>query len=94
MKHWMQEFQQQNQEIQLMMLLKNFGVFWINMELKKNLEQGYSIGIGYPPDWGEQTLNISKGDKTILQPNVTFHMIAVMQFGEWGVEASESVRVT
>ena len=31
---------------------------------------------------------------TGLQPNVCFHMIAVMQFGEWGVEASESVRVT
>ena len=62
--------------------------------IKKESRTGYSIGIGYPPDWGEQTLNISKGDKTILQPNVTFHMIAVMQFGEWGVEASESVRVT
>jgi len=62
--------------------------------IKKESRTGYSIGIGYPPDWGEQTLNISKGDKTVLQPNVTFHMIAVMQFGEWGVEASESVRVT
>ena len=31
---------------------------------------------------------------TILQPNVTFHMIAVMQFGIWGVEASEAIRVT
>jgi len=62
--------------------------------IKKESRTGYSIGIGYPPDWGEQTLNISKGDKTVLEPNVTFHMIAVMQFGEWGVEASESVRVT
>ena len=62
--------------------------------IKKESRTGYSIGIGYPPDWGEHTLNISKGDKTILQPNVTFHMIAVMQFGDWGVEASESVRVT
>tara|TARA_B110001454_G_scaffold46624_1_gene45854 strand:+ start:418 stop:1584 length:1167 start_codon:yes stop_codon:yes gene_type:complete len=62
--------------------------------IKKDSRTGYSIGIGYPPDWGEQTLNISKGDKTILQQNVTFHMIAVMQFGDWGVEASESVRVT
>ena len=35
-----------------------------------------------------------KGDKTILQPNVCFHMIAVMQFGDWGVEASEAIRVT
>jgi len=62
--------------------------------IKKESRTGYSIGIGYPPDWGEQTFNILKGDKTILQPNVTFHMIAVMQFGDWGVEASEAVRVT
>ena len=63
-------------------------------KIKKDSRTGYSIGIGYPPDWGEQTFNILKGDKTILQPNVTFHMIAVMQFGDWGVEASEAVRVT
>ena len=63
-------------------------------DIKKESRTGYSIGIGYPPDWGEQTLNISKGDKTELKVNITFHMIAVMQFGDWGVEASESVRVT
>ncbi len=63
-------------------------------KIKKDSRTGYSIGIGYPPDWGEQTFNILKGDKTILEPNVTFHMIAVMQFGDWGVEASEAVRVT
>ena len=63
-------------------------------KIKKDSRTGYSIGIGYPPDWGEQTFNILKGDKTILQPNVTFHMIAVMQFGNWGVEASEAIRVT
>ena len=71
--------------------------FWGILEkynIKKESRTGYSIGIGYPPDWGEQTFNILKGDKTILQPNVTFHMIAVMQFGDWGVEASEAVRVT
>ena len=62
--------------------------------IKKESRTGYSIGIGYPPDWGEHTLNISKGDMTVLQPNITFHMIAVMQFGDWGVEASESIRVT
>ena len=62
--------------------------------IKKESRTGYSIGIGYPPAWGEHTLNIYKGDMTVLQPNVCFHMIAVMQFGDWGVEASESVRVT
>ena len=71
--------------------------FWSVLDkykIKKDSRTGYSIGIGYPPDWGEQTFNILKGDKTILQPNVTFHMIAVMQFDNWGVEASEAVRVT
>ena len=71
--------------------------FWKILDkygIEKTSRTGYSIGIGYPPDWGEHTLNISKGDLTILQPNVTFHMIAVMQFGDWGVEASEAIRVT
>ena len=71
--------------------------FWAVLDkynIKKESRTGYSIVIGYPPDWGEHTLNIYKGDKTVLEPNVCFHMIAVMQFGEWGVEASESVRVT
>ena len=71
--------------------------FWAVLDkynIKKESRTGYSIGIGYPPDWGEHTLNISKGDMTLLQPNVTFHMIAVMQFGNWGVEASEAIRVT
>ena len=71
--------------------------FWKVLDkygIEKKSRTGYSIGIGYPPDWGEHTLNIYKGDKTILEKNICFHMIAVMQFGEWGVEASESVRVT
>ncbi len=71
--------------------------FWAILDkykIKKESRTGYSIGIGYPPDWGEHTLNISKGDMTILKPNVCYHMIAVMQFGDWGVEASESVRIT
>jgi len=71
--------------------------FWSVLDkygIEKKSRTGYSIGIGYPPDWGEHTLNIQKGDKTLLQKNVCFHMIAVMQFGEWGVESSESIRVT
>ena len=71
--------------------------FWSVLDkykIKKESRTGYSIGIGYPPDWGEHTLNIYKNDDTILKPNVCFHMIAVMQFGDWGVEASEAIRVT
>ena len=71
--------------------------FWKILDkygIEKKSRTGYSIGIGYPPDWGEHTLNIYKGDMTVLEPNVCFHMIAVMQFGHWGVEASEAIRVT
>ena len=71
--------------------------FWKVLEkygIEKKSRTGYSIGIGYPPDWGEHTLNIYKGDMTVLEKNVCFHMIAVMQFGDWGVEASEAIRVT
>ena len=71
--------------------------FWKILDkygIEKKSRTGYSIGIGYPPDWGEHTLNIYKGDMTILEPNICFHMIAVMQFGEWGVEVSEAIRVT
>ncbi len=71
--------------------------FWKILDkygIEKESRTGYSIGIGYPPDWGEHTLNIYKGDMTLLKPNICFHMIAVMQFGDWGVEVSESIRVT
>ena len=71
--------------------------FWKVLDkygIEKKSRTGYSIGIGYPPDWGEHTLNIQKGDNTILKKNICFHMIAVMQFGDWGVESSESIRVT
>ena len=43
--------------------------FWKILDkygIKKTSRTGYSIGIGYPPDWGEHTLNISKGDMTVL----------------------------
>jgi len=71
--------------------------FWKILDkynIKKDSRSGYSIGVGFPPDWGERTVNISKGDPTILQANSTLHMIAVMQMGDWGVEVSEAMRVT
>ncbi len=53
--------------------------FWKVLDkygIEKKSRTGYSIGIGYPPDWGEHTLNIYKGDMTPLEPNICFHMIA------------------
>ena len=62
--------------------------------LEKDSRLGYSIGLGYPPDWGEHTMSIRKNDMTVLKPNITFHMIAGMWMDSWGLEISESIRVT
>jgi ectoine hydrolase len=61
---------------------------------KKDSRIGYSMGLNYPPDWGEHTASIRPGDKTILQPNMTFHMIPGIWLDNYGVEISESFRVT
>lgn len=62
--------------------------------LKKESRIGYPIGVGYPPTWGERTASLRAGDKTVLQPNMCFHMILGMWMGDWGFETSESFRVS
>lgn len=55
---------------------------------------GYSIGVGYPPDWGERTISLRSEDQTILQENMTFHLMCGMWMEGYGYEVSESIRVT
>lgn len=62
--------------------------------LSKPSRIGYSVGLGYPPDWGEHTISLRPGDRTVLQPNMTFHVILGMWMDNWGFECSETVRVT
>jgi len=62
--------------------------------LEKESRIGYSIGVGYPPDWGEHTVSLRPGDKTELQANNCFHMILGMWMDDWGLEISEAFRVT
>lgn len=54
---------------------------------------GYSIGIGFPPDWGERTVSLRAEDTTELQVDMTFHVIAGMWMTGYGFELSSSVRV-
>lgn len=61
---------------------------------KKESRMGYSTGLNYPPDWGEHTASIRPGDKTVLQPNMVFHMIPGIWMDTYGVEISETFRVT
>ena len=46
---------------------------------RKDSRVGYSIGIGYPPDWGERTASLRPGDTTELQLGMCFHF----QSGMW-----------
>ena len=55
---------------------------------------GYSVGIGYPPDWGERTASIADGDKTCLQPGMTMHLMLGIWRDEHGYELSETFCVT
>ena len=62
--------------------------------VEKESRIGYSMGCGYPPDWGEHTASLRPGDETVLEENMTFHMIPGIWYDEFGVEISESFRVT
>ena len=55
---------------------------------------GYSVGLNYPPSWGENTMSLRPGDKTVLQPNMTMHMVPGVQLEGAGVYVSETFRVT
>lgn len=60
----------------------------------KSSRIGYSIGLSYPPDWGERTASLRQGDYTVLEPNMCFHMILGIWSEDWGFELSETFRVT
>ena len=60
----------------------------------KESRTGYSTGLSYPPDWGEHTLSLRAGDKTVLEPNMTIHFMPGIWMDDWGIEISECFRVT
>ena len=71
---------------------------WRQVIARHNLEKksriGYSVGLGYPPDWGEHTMSLRAGDRTVLEQGMTFHMILGLWMDDWGYELSETFRVT
>lgn len=66
--------------------LKRFGV-------EKDSRAGYSVGLSYPPDWGEHTMSIRPGDYSELKENMTFHFMPAIWTDEWGFETTETFRV-
>ncbi|OLE72344.1 MAG: hypothetical protein AUG05_05375 [Actinobacteria bacterium 13_1_20CM_2_66_18] len=55
---------------------------------------GYSIGLNYPPNWADHTASLRQNDTTVLEPNMTFHLMLGMWMEGWGFELSDTFRVT
>ncbi|TKT74589.1 Xaa-Pro peptidase family protein [Aquamicrobium sp. LC103] len=57
---------------------------------EKKSRVGYAMGI----DWTEKTASLRSGDTTVLEPDMTFHLMAGMWYDDWGYVLSEAFRVT
>jgi Xaa-Pro dipeptidase len=55
---------------------------------------GYSFGLNYVPDWGEHTVSLRPGDKTVLEPGMTIHFMPGIWLDTYGFECSEPVLIT
>lgn len=60
----------------------------------KESRVGYSIGLNYPPDWGERTASLRPGDTTELQAGMCFHFQSGMWLDNFGAAVSEPFVVT
>jgi len=60
----------------------------------KDNRTGYPIGLSYPPDWGERTMSLRPGDRTMLQPGMTFHFMTGLWLETMGLEITESILIT
>ncbi|WP_411956695.1 ectoine hydrolase DoeA [Paracoccus homiensis] len=60
----------------------------------KDNRTGYPIGLSYPPDWGERTMSLRRGDQTELKPGMTFHFMTGLWMESWGYETTESIVIT
>ena len=55
----------------------------------KESRLGYSIGINYPPEWGEHSASLRPGDRTELAPGMAFHLMPGLWYDSWGIEISQ-----
>ena len=58
---------------------------------EKKSRVGYSIGLNFPPDWGERTASLRIGDQTILEEGMCFHFQSGIWLDKLGAAISESI---
>jgi ectoine hydrolase len=67
-------------------ILEKYGV-------QRSGRMGYSIGLSYPPDWGERTASIRTEDTTTLEPGMVFHFMPALWMDSWGLETTETILI-
>jgi Xaa-Pro dipeptidase len=82
----------------------SFGLdrFWGGRSRKKGYYEyfkkrlGYSVGIGFPPGWGEgHIFDLKQDDPREIKAGMVFHIPPAMRVGnDWGFGLSETVVVT
>ncbi len=61
---------------------------------RKESRVGYSIGLNFPPDWGERTASLRPGDATELEAGMCFHFQSGVWLENFGAAVSEPFVVT
>lgn len=61
--------------------------------IERSGRMGYSIGLSYPPDWGERTASIRSEDETVLEPGMVFHFMPALWMDSWGLETTETILI-
>jgi len=61
---------------------------------QKESRVGYSIGLNFPPDWGERTASLRPGDSTELAVGMCFHFQSGVWLEKFGAAVSEPFVVT
>ncbi|MEM7207992.1 MAG: Xaa-Pro peptidase family protein [Pseudomonadota bacterium] len=61
---------------------------------KKESRVGYSIGLNFPPDWGERTASLRPGETTTLEEGMCFHFQSGVWLDDFGAAVSEPFVVT
>lgn len=66
-----------------------FGKYWLH-------RTGYSVGISFPPNWGEgNVIDLKPNDPRVLRPNMVFHTVPWLLLpGIGSIGNSETWRVT
>lgn len=61
---------------------------------EKESRVGYPIGIGFPPTVQFRTASLRKGDETVLQTGMCFHMMSGLWYEDVGITITQSFAVT